>query len=68
MQLVEPDKSDNIISLDIEFNNDDLEYFSKLINAVWVHIKDLNLPDISGYDKSYKGILAFEQDLIDSII
>jgi DNA helicase-2/ATP-dependent DNA helicase PcrA len=68
MQFVEPDKSDNIISLDIEFNNDDLEYFSKLINAVWVHIKDLNLPDISGYDKSYKGILAFEQDLIDSII
>jgi DNA helicase-2/ATP-dependent DNA helicase PcrA len=68
MQFVEPDKSNNIISLEIEFNADDLEYFSKLINAIWTHIKDLNLPDISTYDKSYKGILTFEQDLIDNII
>ena len=68
MQFVEPTKSGDIISLDTTFDIDELDRFKKLINAVWAHITNLNLPDISGYDSSYKGILAFEQDLIDGVI
>jgi len=68
MQFVEPTKHGDIVSLDLSFNSDEIDRFTKLINAVWAHIKSFNLPDISSYDQSIKGILAFEQDLIDNII
>lgn len=68
IQFVEPTKSGDIVSLDTSFSQDELENFKILINAVWKHIIQLNLPDISAYDLSYKGILKFEQDLVDSII
>jgi len=68
MQFVEPTVSGEILSLDIDYSIDELERFKKLINAVWLHITQFNLPDISDYDASLKGILAFEQDLIDKNI
>jgi len=68
MQFVEPTISGDIVALNTEFDRNELDRFAKLINAVWAHIIELNLPDISAYDTSIKGILAFEQDLIDGII
>lgn len=68
MQFVEPTTSGQILSLDADFIPDELNQFKKLINAVWDHITQLNLPDITQYSPNYKGILAFEQDLIDKII
>ncbi|NCQ53889.1 hypothetical protein COV88_02320 [Candidatus Saccharibacteria bacterium CG11_big_fil_rev_8_21_14_0_20_41_19] len=68
IQFIEPIMSGDILSLDTDFSNDDIEQFTKLINATWSHITKLDLPDISAYEQSYKGILAFEQDLIDGII
>ena len=68
IQFVEPTASGDVISLDVEFNSDELNRLKKLINAVWKHIVQLDLPDISAYDPSIKGILAFEQDLIDGAI
>jgi DNA helicase-2/ATP-dependent DNA helicase PcrA len=68
IQFVEPSISGDIKSLDIEYNSDELEYTSKLINAVWSHIIKLDLPDITKYESSYRGILAFEHDLIDNVI
>lgn len=68
MQFIEPTISGDILALETEFNNIELDRFIKLINAVWSHIMELNLPDISSYDLSSKGILAFEQDLIDNKI
>lgn len=68
MQFVEPTVSGEIVSLDTEFDKNELNRFTKLINAVWTHITQLNLPDVSNYDQSHKGILAFEQDLLDNII
>jgi len=35
---------------------------------VWQRIITLDLPDISKYEQSFKGILAFEQDLVDNTI
>jgi len=66
IRFVEPTISGDIISLDIDFNDQDLNEFSKLINAVWSHIIRLDLPDISDYEPTYKGILKFEQDLINN--
>jgi DNA helicase-2/ATP-dependent DNA helicase PcrA len=68
IRFIEPTASGDIISLDVSFNADELDKFSKLINAVWSHIVNLNLPDTSGYEPTYKDILRFEQDLIDKII
>jgi len=68
MQFVEPLPEGNIVSLNIEFDAGELEQLNKLINSVWAHIIELDLPDISEYEPSYKGMLAFEQDLIEGKI
>jgi hypothetical protein len=65
---VQPDKSGKVVTLEAEFSDDELRDFQKLIIAIWQHIQSLNLPDVSSYDKSIKGILEFEQDLIDNKI
>lgn len=68
LEFIQPTKNGEVISLTTEFNNDDLKRLEKLIAAVWNHIKNLNLPDVSVYSQNYKGLLAFEQDLIDEKI
>jgi len=65
LQFVEPDSRGEIHSLEESFSHDDLERFSKLIKAVWRCIINLDFPDVSEYDASYKGIVAFEDALID---
>ena len=65
LHFIEPSKSGEIYMLDTEFNNEELEQFKKLLLAVWQHIVILDLPDTSKYETSFKGILAFEQDLVD---
>ena len=66
LQFVEPNKAGGILALDATFTKDELEQFSALIKAVWKHICILDLPDISAYDQSYKGMLDFEHDLLDN--
>ncbi len=68
MQFVEPTNSGEILSLEDNLNSAELKEFTVLVNAVWDHIINFNLPDVSKYDPSYKGMLAFEQDLINKII
>lgn len=67
LQFVEPDTGGTIHQLDASFTDDELVRFQLLIQAVWRRIMSLNLPDITAYDTTYKGILAFEADLIDEI-
>ena len=68
IRFVEPNLSGDVISIDVELESNELNNFAKLINAVWLHIIKLDLPDISNYEPTYKGILKFEQDLIDGVI
>ena len=65
LQFVEPDARGEIHALEESFTHEDLERFSKLIKAVWHCIVNLDFPDVSEYDASYKGIIAFEDALID---
>jgi len=65
LQFVEPTPGGVILSLEARFSNDELNRFSQLIQSVWRHIITLDLPDVSNYDPSYKGILAFERSLLD---
>lgn len=65
LQFVEPDQSGNIHALQATITSDELEQFTKLITAVWHCITTLDIPDIAEFEPSYKGVLAFEQMLID---
>jgi DNA helicase-2/ATP-dependent DNA helicase PcrA len=64
--FVEPDDSGKINELSLSYTTDDLDRTKKLINAVWHRIKKLDLPDVSNYSKDLKGVIAFEDWLIDN--
>lgn len=67
IQFVEPTRSGDIISLEASFTEEDRERMRKLITAVWRRITTLDMPETSGFELSYKGILDFEQYLIDEL-
>lgn len=67
IQFVEPTRSGDIVSLEASFTTEDRERLRRLIKAVWQHIMALDMPDISGFEPNYKGILDFEQKLIDEL-
>ena len=53
-----------MVELSLEPSTEDVERTKKLIGIVYKKIKALDFPDVSGYSKDYKGILAFEEDLL----
>ncbi len=67
LQFVEPTARGEIIALQATFGKEDLDTFSRLIQAVWSHIIALDLPDTSHYEPTYQGILAFETALLNSV-
>jgi DNA helicase-2/ATP-dependent DNA helicase PcrA len=65
LQFVEPTPAGDILAIEAQFTTEDLDRFSRLIQKVWQCIIALDLPDVSIYDQSYKGVLAFERALLD---
>ena len=65
LQFVEPDARGDILCLRADYSQEELETFKKLLCAVWKCIMTLDFPDTDEFDKSYKGVLAFEAYLID---
>jgi len=64
LDFIEPDRNTGEInSLVLEFDDQELEEFKKLISAVWQKIQDLDFPDTSKYTLDLKGVLEFEKDL-----
>jgi DNA helicase-2/ATP-dependent DNA helicase PcrA len=68
LEFIEPTLSGDILSLELNFTSEEVERFKKLATKVWEHIIDLNLPDTSHYDPTLKGLISFEQDLIDGAL
>lgn len=66
--FVQPMKSGDIKIIEKPLDQENLDRQVRLIQAVWKHIMELNLPDTSSYSNDLKGILTFEQDLIDEKI
>jgi DNA helicase-2/ATP-dependent DNA helicase PcrA len=66
LQFVEPTSAGTIVALDLIPTPDELERFAQLIEVIWRHIMAVDLPNTDSYEQSYKGILSFEQDLLDS--
>ena len=66
--FVEPTKSGKISTLELTFEKEEIERFALLIEKIWNKIATLDLPDISHYEPTLKGILRFEQDLLDDTL
>lgn len=66
LQFVEPSQSGDIIGLETTFTAEELDEFSRLLKQIWHSVKTLELPDTSHYSEDYKGILAFEKDLLET--
>ncbi|MGV9001955.1 MAG: UvrD-helicase domain-containing protein [Candidatus Saccharimonadaceae bacterium] len=68
LAFIEPTKAGESVLLSLDLSAQDIERTTKLIQAVWKHIIALDLPDTSSYSPDLKGVLAFEQDLIDEVL
>ncbi len=65
LEFIEANDQNKLVdNLILTYEAKELGKFQKLIGAVWLHISELNFPDVSAYDKSLKGIEKFEDDLI----
>lgn len=53
------------VSLSYVVQKDEEERLKKLLDAVYAKIVSLDFPDVSGYEKNSKGVIAFENDLIE---
>lgn len=64
IEFVESDAEGRVHRLEMDFDADELERFKVLVQAVWQHIMDLDMPDTSSYQPNYGGIRRFEDDLL----
>lgn len=67
LQFVEPSRDGRLYALEAQFTDEELDRFRALIQAVWSHVMILEFPDTSAYEQNLKGVLAFEQALIDGL-
>lgn len=67
IEFVEPYRG-NIINLAMEIEKEEITRLQKLVDIVYQKIQALDFPDVSGYSKDFKGIIAFENDLLKGVI
>src|SRR5690606_4566353 len=68
LAFIEPTKAGKSVVLELDLAAEDVQRTKKLIVAVWKHITSLDLVDTRSYSPDLKGVIAFEQDLIDGIV
>jgi DNA helicase II / ATP-dependent DNA helicase PcrA len=68
LSFIEPTRDGQVSHLEMAFEPEELAHFEQVLMKVWERITTLDLPDVSAYDPTLKGIQAFEQDLIDGRI
>ena len=66
LEFVEPDDNGRIHHLALDYKDKEQAEAERLIRAVWRHMRQLQLPDISDYDLSLSGIKQFEAALLKS--
>jgi DNA helicase-2/ATP-dependent DNA helicase PcrA len=65
LDFIEPDPGGDLAQLELSYDTSELTHFTKLIAAVWQRIMRTDFVDTSSYPQSFKGILAFEEDLLE---
>ena len=48
----------------VEYDDEKIEQFKTLIDSVWQRIQSLNFELETEYDETFKGIISFEEDLL----
>jgi DNA helicase-2/ATP-dependent DNA helicase PcrA len=64
IEFLSPNESGDIVENQIEFVDSDIERMKSLIIAVWKKIMNLDIIDTTRYEKSVKGMISLEDDLI----
>lgn len=64
--FVEPDASGQVQEHVVSFREDELERVKQLVIAMWQHVMDVDMPDVSAYGTSLTDIKHFEADLLQS--
>ena len=64
IEFVEASPSGAIERLELDFQTDELERLKRLITTVWRHIQSLDFKATDTYDANFRGISAFEDDLL----
>ena len=67
LEFVEEEKGE-IVTLSYKPTKEEIERTKKLLDIVYKKIVNLDFPDTEKYDKSFNGILAFEEDLLEENI
>ena len=67
LEFVEEEKGE-IVTLGYKPTKEEIERTKKLLEIVYKKIVTLDFPDTAKYDKSFKGIIAFEEDLLEGKI
>ncbi len=68
VSFVEPSRRDVYYDLPLDSDPKERQRLEDLMHAVWNHIQELNLPDITTYSLDATGITTFEDDLINGNI
>ncbi len=69
IEFVEADEQNELADiLSYNITEQELNQFTQLINKIWQHVVSLDMPDVSKYPKTLKGIQTFEKDLIEGKI
>jgi DNA helicase-2/ATP-dependent DNA helicase PcrA len=67
LEFLEP-KNDKLFELPYQIKSADVERTKKLLKIVYNKIKNLDFPDISNYSDDLKGVIQFEDDLLNGKI
>ena len=66
IDFVQP-SNNKVISIEMEYEQSEIDQLTQLIRSVCNHIHTLDFPDISDYPESIKGVREFEKNLIEDI-
>jgi RecB family exonuclease len=65
LEFVEPDENGKIVpGLEINFTEPEEKEMKVLIESMWIHVMNLNLPDISKYSEDHKGSIELIDDIL----
>jgi len=64
LEFITPEEN-NLINLSLAIQSEDVARLEKLIQIVYRKIQSLDFPDTENYSKDIKGILMFEENLLD---
>ena len=64
LEFVEPNDTGDITELHLRFDEDEYQQIRKLAEVVWARVQAIDMPDVSQYDPTIKGVELFEHDLL----